>query len=107
LPPALLTEFGNAGVGRAPLAWEFANHVENLPANPVLARGSMSCVRPRSSSARAESMKAHWIPDNDPPDLIGEKVNRIVEELLGTAPERAGLSVRAHSGRSLAVPPNR
>jgi hypothetical protein len=47
------------------------------------------------------------ILEDDPPDLIGEKVNRTVEELLGAAPERAGISVEPHSERSLvAVPPN-
>jgi hypothetical protein len=47
-----------------------------------------------------------FILEDDPPDLIVEKVNRTVEELLGAAPERAGFSVEPQSGGSLAVSPN-
>jgi hypothetical protein len=47
------------------------------------------------------------VREDDPADFIGEKVNRIVEELLGTARDRAGISLEPHSERSLvAVPPN-
>jgi hypothetical protein len=44
---------------------------------------------------------------DDSSNLIGEKVNRTVEELFSAAPERAGISVEPHSERSLvAVTPN-
>jgi hypothetical protein len=69
------------------------------------ARGRCIAYGNVSSSARAESVKAQWI-DDDPPDLIVEKVNRTVEDLISAAPERAGFSVGAHSGRSPGVPPN-
>src|SRR6266511_1838904 len=74
--PALLTEFGNAGVGRASPAGEFANHVESLPANPVLARGSVSRVRQRLELCARRVGEGAWIPEDGPPDLIGEKVKR-------------------------------
>ena len=108
MPPALLTEFGKAGVGRAPLAWEFANHVERGSLQIRYSReGSVSRVRQRLElCARRVGEGRSGILEDDPPDLIGEKVNRIVEELLSAAPERVRFSVGAHSGRSLAVPPN-
>jgi hypothetical protein len=77
LPPALLTEFGNPGVGRAPPAWEFAKHVERAPCKSgTRARSRCLAYGNISNSARAESVKG-------------------VEELLGAAPERAGFSVGA------------
>ncbi|SRR6266545_3061468 len=69
--------------------------------------GSVSRVRQRLElCARRVGEGRSGILEDDPPDLIGEKVNRIVEELLSAAPERVRFSVGAHSGRSLAVPPN-
>jgi hypothetical protein len=71
------------------------------------ARGRCLAYGNVSGSARAESVKAQWILEDDPRDLIVEKVNRTIEEPLGAAPpERAGFSVEPHSGRSLAVSPN-
>jgi len=70
--------------------------LEGLPANPVLARGSVSRVRQRLQlCARRVGEGRSGILEDDPPDLIGEKVNRTVEELLSAAPERAGFFCRS------------
>jgi hypothetical protein len=76
LPSALLTEFGNAGVGRSPLAWEFAKHVERVPAIPCSRKGSVSRVRQRLElCARRVGKAQSEILEDDPPDVVGEKMD--------------------------------
>jgi hypothetical protein len=97
LPPALLTEFGNPGVGRAPPAWEFAKHVERGSLQIRYSRkGSVSRVRQHLElCARRVGEGRSGILEDEPPDLIGEKVNRTIEEVLSAVPERAGFFCRS------------
>jgi hypothetical protein len=74
LPPALLTDFGNAGVRRASLAWRSRSTSRVSPQIRCSREGRCLAYGNVSSSARAESVKAlREILEQDPPDLIGER----------------------------------
>jgi class 3 adenylate cyclase/tetratricopeptide (TPR) repeat protein len=82
--PALVTVLGNAGVGKSRLAWEFAKYVEGLPQILYWRKGRCLAYGNVSYSALAEAVKAQCeILEDDPPDVVGEKVDRTVEELFG------------------------
>ncbi|HSD49358.1 MAG TPA: adenylate/guanylate cyclase domain-containing protein [Actinomycetota bacterium] len=82
--PALVTVLGNAGVGKSRLAWEFAKYVEGLPQILYWRRGRSLAYGNVSYSALAEAVKAQCeVLEDDPPELVAEKVDRTVEELFG------------------------
>jgi len=82
--PALMTVLGNAGVGKSRIAWEFAKYVEGLPQILYWRKGRCLAYGNVSYSALAEAVKAQCeILEDDPPDVVGEKVDRTVEELFG------------------------
>jgi class 3 adenylate cyclase/tetratricopeptide (TPR) repeat protein len=82
--PALVTVLGNAGVGKSRLAWEFAKHVEGLPQILYWRRGRSLAYGNVSYSALAEAVKAQCeILEDDPADVVADKVDRSVEELTG------------------------
>jgi class 3 adenylate cyclase/tetratricopeptide (TPR) repeat protein len=82
--PALVTVLGNAGVGKSRLAWEFAKHVEGLPQFLYWRRGRSLAYGNVSYSALAEAVKAQCeVLEDDPPEVVAEKVDRTVEELFG------------------------
>ncbi len=82
--PALVTVLGNAGVGKSRLAWEFTKYVEGLPQFLYWRRGRSLAYGNVSYSALAEAVKAQCeILEDDPPEVVAEKVDRAVEELFG------------------------
>jgi class 3 adenylate cyclase/tetratricopeptide (TPR) repeat protein len=82
--PALVTVLGNAGVGKSRLAWEFAKYVEGLPQILYWRRGRSLAYGNVSYSALAEAVKAQCeVLEDDPPDVVEEKVDHTVEELFG------------------------
>lgn len=82
--PALVTVLGNAGVGKSRLAWEFAKYVEGLPQTLYWRRGRSLAYGNVSYSALAEAVKAQCeVLEDDPPDVVDEKVDRTVQELFG------------------------
>ncbi len=82
--PALVTVLGNAGVGKSRLAWEFAKYVEGLPQILYWRRGRSLAYGNVSYSALAEAVKAQCeILEDDPPELVADKVDHAVEELFG------------------------
>ena len=82
--PALVTILGSAGVGKSRITWEFAKYVEGLPQILYWRKGRCLAYGNVSYSALAEAVKAQCeILEDDPPELVGEKVDRAVEELFG------------------------
>ncbi|MGH2635263.1 MAG: AAA family ATPase [Actinomycetota bacterium] len=82
--PALVTVLGNAGVGKSRLAWEFAKYVEGLPQILYWRRGRSLSYGNVSYSALAEAVKAQCeVLEDDPPEVVVEKVDRTVKELFG------------------------
>jgi hypothetical protein len=71
-------------VGKSRLAWEFAKHVEGLPQFLYWRRGRSLAYGNVSYSALAEAVKAQCeVLEDDPPEVVAEKVDRTVEELFG------------------------
>ncbi len=82
--PALVTVLGNAGVGKSRLAWEFAKYVEGLPQILYWRRGRSLAYGNVSYSALAEAVKAQCeVLEDDPPEVVVEKVHHTVKELFG------------------------
>ncbi len=82
--PALVTVLGNAGVGKSRLAWEFAKYVEGLPQILYWRRGRSLAYGNISYSALAEAVKAQCeVLEDDPPEVVVEKVDHTVKELFG------------------------
>jgi class 3 adenylate cyclase/tetratricopeptide (TPR) repeat protein len=82
--PALVTVLGNAGVGKSRLAWEFAKYVEGLPQILYWRRGRSLAYGNVSYSALAEAVKAQCeVLEDDPPEIVAEKVDHTVKELFG------------------------
>ncbi len=82
--PALVTVLGNAGVGKSRLAWEFAKYVEGLPQILYWRRGRSLAYGNVSYSALAEAVKAQCeVLEDDPPEVVVEKVDHAVKELFG------------------------
>ncbi len=82
--PALVTVLGNAGVGKSRLAWEFAKYVEGLPQILYWRRGRSLAYGNVSYSALAEAVKAQCeVLEDDPPEVVVEKVDHTVKELFG------------------------
>jgi hypothetical protein len=95
MPPALLTVCGTprrqvaTGVGVREARREAPRKSGTRARRRCLAYGNVS------GPARAESVKAQWILEDDPPDLIVEKVNRTAGEPLGGAPREGRSFCRA------------
>jgi class 3 adenylate cyclase/tetratricopeptide (TPR) repeat protein len=82
--PALVTVLGNAGVGKSRLTWELLKYVEGLPQFVYWRKGRSLAYGNLSYSALAEAVKAQCeILEDDPPDVVGEKADRAVQELFG------------------------
>lgn len=81
---ALVTVLGPAGVGKSRLAWELLQFVEELPQVIHWRKGRCLAYGGVSYSALAEAVKAQCeILEDDPPELVAEKVERAVEQLFG------------------------
>ncbi len=82
--PALVTVLGNAGVGKSRLAWEFAKYVEGLPQFLYWRRGRSLAYGNVSYSALADAVKSQCeVLEDDPPEVVVEKVDHTVKELFG------------------------
>ena len=82
--PALVTVLGTAGVGKSRLAWEFAKYVEGLPQVLYWRRGRSLAYGNVSYSALADAVKSQCeVLEDDPPEVVVEKVDHAVKELFG------------------------
>jgi class 3 adenylate cyclase/tetratricopeptide (TPR) repeat protein len=82
--PALVTVLGNAGVGKSRMTWELLKYVEGLPQFIYWRKGRCLAYGNVSYSALAEAVKAQCeVLEDDPPEVVAEKVDRAVEELFG------------------------
>ncbi len=71
-------------MGKSRLAWEFAKYVEGLPQILYWRRGRSLAYGNVSYSALAEAVKAQCeVLEDDPPEVVAEKVDRTVKELFG------------------------
>jgi class 3 adenylate cyclase/tetratricopeptide (TPR) repeat protein len=82
--PALVTVLGNAGVGKSRLTWELLRYVEAHPEFVYWRKGRCLAYGNVSYSALAEAVKAQCeVLEDDPPEVVGDKADRAVEELFG------------------------
>ncbi|HEY7283653.1 MAG TPA: AAA family ATPase [Actinomycetota bacterium] len=81
---ALVTVIGPAGVGKSRLVWEFQKYVEGLPEQVAWLKGRCLAYGNPSYSALAEAVKLRCgIHDDDPPDIVRERVAETVRDVFG------------------------
>ena len=80
--PSLISVLGPAGVGKSRLAREFFRSLD--PDLVVWRKGRCPPYGSASYSALASAMKEHCgIREGEPPETVGEKTDRAIEELFG------------------------
>jgi DNA-binding SARP family transcriptional activator/tetratricopeptide (TPR) repeat protein len=82
--PALVTVLGTAGVGKSRLAHELLREVDQLVPAVIVRRGRCLPYGNLSYSALADAVKAECgILEDDPPEVVSDKVARTVAGLFG------------------------
>src|SRR6266540_5939876 len=86
--PGLVTVIGPAGVGKSRLVWEFQKYVEGLPDGVTWRKGRCLAYGNLPYSARVDAVKAECgILEDDPPQVVEDKVGDAVEALFGARDE--------------------
>jgi len=98
--PALITVLGPAGAGKSRLALELFRYLEGLAQPVIWRKGRCLAYGNVSYSALAEAVKVECqILEDDPPETVGLKVSRAVEELFGDPALAPHIEVLVGSGR--------
>jgi class 3 adenylate cyclase/tetratricopeptide (TPR) repeat protein len=96
---ALVSIFGQAGIGKSRLVREFARSVEQRRLPPTIRTGRCLAYGNAPYSALADAVKTHCgILDDDPPETASTKANEAVAELFGGLELAASVSALVGGG---------
>lgn len=102
--PALVTVLGAAGMGKSRLAHELVRHVEAATPSARVRRGRCLAYGNVSYSALAGALKAECgVAEDDPPEVVSDRVARRVGEVLGDRSAVPAVEVLVGAGGGTAV----